>query len=77
MERDADDVVEIAIIEVGRDLDEQGPARRARVARFDGAGDEHIEGFLPLQFAQSGRVGRRHVDREIVRNGRERPDAGA
>ena len=70
-ERDGDDVVEFAFLEVRRDLDEERPARRNRLARFDDPRDERVERLAALQIAQAWRVGRGHVDRQVVGDRRE------
>ena len=74
-QRRRDDVLEAASVEIGRDLDEERAARLGLVARGDDALNEIIERVAPLQVAQARRVRRRDVDRQIVGQRREGPDA--
>ena len=73
--RDADDVVELPVVEVGRDLDEERFSRSALVARLDRPRHERVERVAALQVAQARRVGRGDVDRQVVGQGREGFDA--
>ena len=78
--RDADDVVEIAERQIGRDLEQQRPARRAAgraLARIDHAREQVVERGRLLQVAQARRVGRRDVDGEIARHAARAPRSGA
>ncbi len=74
-ERRRDDVLKAAGVEIGRDLEHERPARLRRVARLDHPGDQVVQRLAPLQVAQTRRVRRGDVDRQIVGEGREGSDA--
>ena len=67
--RHPDDVVDLDLAEVGRDLHQQRLAAMCLgdpVARVDHAGEEIVERLGLLQIAQAGRVGRGDVGGEIA-----------
>ena len=70
-----DDVLEAAGVEIGRDLEHQRTARLGLVAGGDDAGDQIVQRLAPLQVAQPRGVGRGDVERQIVGQRGEGPDA--
>ena len=75
--RDADDVVEIAERQVGRDLEQhrrRPGARRNPVAHLDDARQQIVERGGALQLAQARRVGRGNVDGDVACDRRDRFD---
>src|SRR5215471_11919549 len=74
-ERHCDNLLEISCSKVRRNLDEERTVRMELIARLDDIRDEIVERRSTLEVAQTRRIRRRHVERNIVRERSESPDA--
>jgi hypothetical protein len=73
VQRHGRDVLHILRLQIGRDLEEDRWPAFAPLGNY--RLQQRVERSLVLQRAQPGRVGRRDIDRQIIRQPRHRPHA--